>query len=372
MKPVNPRLALFAAMEAYIASYVALPVAEWATVLALWAIGTWTYDVFDAYPYLVITSATKQSGKTRLSELLSFLSRSPHNFAAMTPAVLFRVLGDANADATKGATLFIDEAESLSSNAATTMRSVLNVGYRRGQTIPRTVSNQVVEFQVYAPKVFVLIGDVYDTLRDRSIVMELSRGIPSKQFAYSTARAEAARLTEQLSTLGRYYGDAFDTSAFMQGREAEIWSPLFALATQWCPERLPSLKRVATDLAFNKTSERRRFVELESQATEAQRQLESFSDRLLRDFASILPDDASLVMRTTDVIKRLRDIDTAPWRVYKGTGITPMVLADLLSRHGVKPALVKGKAATDGKPARGYRVSDVRSAARKLGTQVTG
>lgn len=50
MKPVNPRLALFAAMEAYIASYVALPVAEWATVLALWAIGTWTYDVFAVHP----------------------------------------------------------------------------------------------------------------------------------------------------------------------------------------------------------------------------------------------------------------------------------------------------------------------------------
>lgn len=360
----TPRTELFTAIEAYIASYVALPNPVWSTVLALWAIGTWTYDLFDAYPYLVITAATKQAGKTRLSEILSYLSRSPHNFAAMTPAVLYRVLGDANEPNSNGATLFIDEAESLSSNAATLMRTVLNIGYRRGQTIPRTVANKVVEFQVYAPKVFVLIGDVYDTLRDRSIVIELQRGIPSRQFSYSVAHNEGRKLVEHMAELGRYNGDAYDVSGFAVGREAEIWTPLFSLAQVWCPERIKALTRAAVDLAADKTGERKRYVELEQQASEAQRQTESFADRLLRDFASILPEDsAALVIPTEQAIARLKDIDTAPWRRYRGNGLTPMMLADMLSRFGLAPKLVKSK----GKVARGYRVADVRKAAKALG-----
>ena len=127
-------------MEVFITDYVSFESDATALPVALWAIGTHVFDMFDAYPYMVITSATKRSGKTRLSELVGFLSKNPQPFSAMTPSTLFRVIEE------RKPTVIFDEAEVLSSESASTMRAVLNVGYRKGQTIPRTEGRTVRNF----------------------------------------------------------------------------------------------------------------------------------------------------------------------------------------------------------------------------------
>lgn len=356
--PQSPKAELLARLEAYIGGYMALPNPLWATILSLYVVLTWTYQVFDAVPYLVITAATKQSGKTRLMELLAFLSNHAHSFSAMTPAVLFRLLGQAAAN-NHGASVFFDEAETLSSEAASTMRSVLNVGYRRGQTIPRVVKNEVVEFPVYGPKVFVLIGDVYDTLRDRSIVLTLERGTPVKPYSYAQAHAEAMALRPAIEREAWYRGDIVVPDVFVGGREAEIWAPILSLASIWCPEKLDAIIMAASDLAAAKTAPKRRYIDAGN--AEAEAKDSEYSERALRDVASVLGDRKH--MPSANIVGRLRELPAAPWRVYRGEGITPISLANLLSRYGVQPKNLK----IAGKVTRGYARESVTTALSTLG-----
>jgi hypothetical protein len=354
---MNPKSSLVARVESYLRGYCAFPDPRLSLVLAIWTLGTWCFDWFDAYPYLVVTAATKRAGKSRLAELLGFLSFNPKPFAAMTPAVMFRCIGD-------GATVIFDEAETLSSESAGVMRSVLNVGYRRGQTIPRMQKEQVVEFNVYCPKVFVLIGDVYDTLKDRSIIAELTRGVPAKKFVYADADAEGRTLGDEMKAAVKALDPlSGDDVEFLPGRESEIWSPLFALCATFCPDRLDDLTRTAADFAAMKTADTKRYTAL-ANAEESTRD-DAFALAALLDLARLFAEKGSGVAVSTDeAVTRMKNLSTAPWRTYRGDGLTPILLAQLLSRFGIRPKSIKLNHKTN-LVKRGYRRDDVTAAAAK-------
>jgi len=80
-------------IERYISGYAAIE-AQKAFVLSLWTIGTFLHEQMDSFPYLVITSRVKRSGKTRLSEAISFLSCRPMSVSGATAAALFREIKD--------------------------------------------------------------------------------------------------------------------------------------------------------------------------------------------------------------------------------------------------------------------------------------
>lgn len=189
-------------IESYILDYVVLLEPAYAFPIALWIIGTFCFEQFDAFPYLVITSPTKRSGKTRLSEMISFACSNPRNFAALTGPTIFRSIEQ------EKPTIVADEAEKLSSEAASTLRSVLNVGYRKGQTIPRTVGNGIRHYPTYCPKVFVLIGDVYDTLKDRSIIVTMRRAEPPKRFTFEAAQEAGAEIRLMCQNAARTHSGA--------------------------------------------------------------------------------------------------------------------------------------------------------------------
>lgn len=361
----DERIALLSEVERFISGYMALPDPGYALVLALWAVGTWTYQVFDAFPYMVITAETKQAGKTRLLELLQRLCQNAYSMAALTPATLFRMLGEAE-DEGRGITVMFDEAEALSSEAAGVMRSVLNVGYRRGQRIPRVVSNKVVQFPAYGPKVFALIGDTFETLRDRSIVVRLRRGTPARSYVWAVADAEGHGLRDRIQRLATFTGDIVD-AGLMGGRESEIWTPLFSLASVWAPDRLDDLTRIAADMAAEKTAPKRHY-RADAQAETETREV-TYGERALTDLAGAFADSEKFML-TSDAIKRLLAIPSAPWRRYKGDGLTPILLAGLLQGFGVKPKNFRlsgsGHKGDTGKVAKGYALADVASAVKGL------
>lgn len=239
-KPTNRYRELFTHIEAYIGGYVALPEPIWTTILALWAIGTHTFQSFDAFPYSVITAA-----------------------------------------------------------------------------VPRVV----------------------------------------KEHVWATAHAEADALRAELKDLAFFRGDIVDTDVF--GREAEIWSPLFALARVWCPDRQDALVRIAADLAASKTLPKRRYTEVKGD--EATMMDVTYGERALRDLATVL--DGGRYILSVDAVGKLREIASAPWRRYKGDGLTPIVLANLLNPFNVAPKQFKVK----GKVLRGYARADVISAVAVLG-----
>lgn len=360
-KPID----VLAALLAYLRKYVIFPNTDAEFAVALWIAATFHWPQFDAFPYLVITSATKRSGKTRLGiDLCGFTASNARAYTALTPATVFKSIRDEHP------TLLFDEAEKLSNSSDMTMRQVLNAGYRKGGNVPRLDAESetgITEWPVYCPKLFVLIGDVNDTLRDRSIVLWMRRareGELQTRFIYRVAQDEGRAIQEDLADVaGEIAGavlNAYETLAlpFLPDRDEEIWLPLFAVCHAYAPERERELRRIAVDLSADKTRDAAYFRELEG--VESDVEADEYRRRLLRDLAAVM--DGHRVMFTADVIRALRAIEVAPWRKFKGDGLTPESMADLLSPCQVRPRLLKIR----GKAARGYRREDVRAALAKL------
>jgi hypothetical protein len=345
---------LISQLQSYIRSYVSLAETCYALVIALWLVATHAWPAFDAFPYLVVTSATKRSGKTRLLELMSFVASNSRLVASISPAALYRSVH------AEKPTLLIDEAEMLSS-AKSEYRSLLNTGYRRGQRVKRHDG----DYETYCPKAFALIGDVHDTLRDRSIVVEMRRGEPARRFVYATAKEEGAVLREQLSAALSSKAEEIAAAVkefvglpFLFDRDEEIWTPLFVLCRLLCPDRIAELERAAADISAAKTARARKYLELGDDEDDAQER--EYAVWLLRALAVITAHHEQIT--TQEAIAKLREIPTSPWRRFRGAGLKDgieggMVLAGLLSQFGIKPTTIRvaPKSEGTGSTAKGYR-----------------
>lgn len=332
---LNPATALREAAR-HIASYCVLPSPEHADMLALWALHTHMVDAFDATPYLCITARIKRAGKTRLAEILGGISHATEQSSALTSAAMYRII-----QASKP-TLIFDEAETLSGESASDRRAVLNVGYRRGAQIQRTLGSTIVKFHTFCPKIFVLIGDLYDTLRDRSIIVQLDRGTPARQYFRSEVETDALKVRVGLETVARDYAasaeheyKAMPFLHYLPDRDAEIWAPIFALS-RICnfPEDRAGLIRLAVDIATTKTEAPARFTRLVD--AEADAEAEEYSIRLLADVARVFEDKKGIKIPTITILESLLKMDAAPWRKYHG-GLDSMSLARLLKRRNVNP-----------------------------------
>jgi len=374
-------------VESLLTRYVVFQGPEYPFALALWVIATYLWQTFDAFAYLCITSATMRSGKTRLSELLSFVCSNPRNFASATAASIFFVIKK------EAPTIFMDESERQSSESADVMREILNAGYRKGQTVPRMSDKGLLEWPVYCPKVFVLIGDVRATLRDRAIVVQLTRGRPAARFLYETAKNEgqllreriAAYAADRLPAVQKRYMDMAPLD-FLRDRDEEIWTPLFVLCGILCPERMEELTRVAVDLSTDKTAPAQKHSELEMSQAERQATDAEYAERLLRDLLTVCGNRRSIA--TEDALKALHARPEMPWRRFRSsrvaalrkpdahdgrkydetTGLNHMDLSHLLKRFDVRPDHIRETSKGDGKRGqvrRGYYRADLIKAAQK-------
>lgn len=387
-----PEKNLISRIEDYITQYVTLMEPKASLPIALWIVATHCYLAFDAFPYLVITSPTKQSGKTRLMEIVGFSAANPETLPAASASQIYHAVND------KFPTLLIDEAESLASEAASDQRVILNVGYRRGSKKKLVLGGELVEFDTYCPKVFVLIGDVYDTLRDRSINLIMQRAEPKRRFLYMTAQGEGTGLAEEVKTaLGKFetaegprfhdtdlmrainngYAD-FKGLPFLRDRDEEIWTPLFVICEAMCPERLADLTAVAVDMSAAKTGEARKYYS--SKVDETKMEDDHYAKQLLADMVIIMEEEKKrpaqkqanghvlIAISGDDAIARLKAIPASPWRTYKGIGLTRHAMAALLGRFGIQTKTIRYaktvKAATKGAGGEAFRGFDYDSITR--------
>jgi hypothetical protein len=139
--------------------------------VALWVVETHLADNFDSAPYLFLSSPVPGCGKTRLLEVLEFLTARPWRGIAPAEAALFRFIH------AKKPTLLLDEVEALSgkklSDRAAAVLTILNAGYKKGQTVPRCVgpNHELEYFNVFGPKAFACIGSLPATLQNRCIIV---------------------------------------------------------------------------------------------------------------------------------------------------------------------------------------------------------
>ncbi len=127
---------MLVAVKRMIGRFVVLPGEAEAVALAVYVLHTWAFDAAWATPYLVTMSAEKESGKTRLLEVLRLLVRAPWQTASASRPAIFRKIE------TDKPTLLLDEVDAVfGSNTERTepIRAVLNAGNRRGSSATRCV-----------------------------------------------------------------------------------------------------------------------------------------------------------------------------------------------------------------------------------------
>jgi hypothetical protein len=304
-EPVDAESLIVGAIEAFLSRYIVLPKGT-ALPLALWVLQTFTFDSFDACPYLAVTSPAPRCGKTRLLECLELIVSEPRRASNISEAALFRTIEKFKP------TLLLDEAETLSSKSerAEYLRQILNAGNRSGARVTRCVGQganlDAKDFSVFCPKVLAGIGNFPQTIADRAIVIAMQRRRDSEQvarFLQRTAgpegkglreRAEAfvAQRREEISAA--YLATSLD---FLSDRDAEAWAPLFAILAVAEPSRLAELQACAESLSNTK-------------ATNAED--DSLSLRLLADVRAVWP-AAEAKIFTADLIARLKAIEDGPW-----------------------------------------------------------
>jgi hypothetical protein len=342
----------------YLAMDAGLPL-----VLALWTIATHAFDCFDAFPYLAITSPTKRCGKTRLAEIVELLSCNGLRTVGATPAAVFRTIQMHELDGDT-VTLILDEAEVLGtkSERSEQLREVLNAGYRRGQYVlrcERVGENgfEPQQFNVYCPKVVVLIGNLNDTLADRCIPIAMRRRKPGERverFFYSQAAAGAKRFRKKLNKWAKVSLDQIKRRhqrsdlEFLEDREAELWLPLFTVCAVAAPDRLGELKAIALRVSGAKQAD----------------DTAEFGVLLLRDIREVFDGNRGTPqedrLQTAGLLPFLNAIDESPWaRWSRGLGLDARGLARLLKPFGISPHNLR---LNDNTVAKGYERVDFEEA----------
>lgn len=261
-----------------------------AAALAVWVLHTWTFELRDIVAYVAIESPEKRCGKTTLLSVLAAMAHKSLIASNVTVGALSRAID------TCRPTLFIDEADTfLAGNSI--MRGIINsgntwrtayvlrltkskpnqvvgqasrlsselVGQEHGtrpssraasepvsSSQPSTTNSQLIapsqlsalnsqlpetglkKYSCWCPKVIAMIGQVPDTIADRSIVVPMTRKLVSEPCA-PLAELDT---TEIKSKCARFALDARESIARapkirgegLNDRAADTFDPLYVIA----------------------------------------------------------------------------------------------------------------------------------------------
>lgn len=335
-------------IERFLGRFIAYPSEAARVAHTLWIAHTHLMECWESTPRLAFLSPEPGSGKTRALEVTELLVPNPVEAVNVTPAYLFRKVGDAEAGLP---TILFDEIDTVFGPKAKDneeIRGLLNAGHRKGAVAGRcvvkgkTVTTE--EISAYCAVALAGLGDLPDTLLTRSIVARMRRRAPDEHvepFRRRVHAHEADLLRIQLEEWCESIRDAVE-GAWPQmpegitDRDADVWEPLLSIADaaggQW-----PARARVAA-------------VTL---VTEAKAGTPSLGVRLLADLREIFGD--AEVMFTEEILKRLNELDEAPWGDLRGKPLDSRRLARMLGRYDVSSKPVRiGEVV-----ARGYRREDL-------------
>ncbi len=315
-------------LVAHLTRFIHFNQPEHADAVALWAAHTHArLDCLAQSPVLAITSAVKQSGKTRLFDVLEHVVRGPWRITRPSEAVLFRKI-DADHP-----TVLLDEIDAIFNDRAGNtegIRALFNSGNRHGTKVPRAVAQGrgygLVEFDVFCPKATAGIGGLPDTVLDRAIVIPMERRARHERVERLRdwqARALGIPLRDALAGhVGQMDDFAVDDVALpsqLDERAQDGWEPLFAIAGlaggSW-----PVRARKAALWIF-----------------QARRPADDNLDlRLLLDCRHVLSEAGSDFIPTKDLCAGLVAIEDSPWDDVRGKPITAHNLAKILGRFSIR------------------------------------
>jgi putative DNA primase/helicase len=292
--------------------------------LALWVAHAWALDAFQCSPFATLVSPTKRCGKTRLLALLKWLTPRSELAGSISAAALFRYIEQ------ERPTLLIDEADrTVAGNDE--LQGILNSSHKRvAAYVIRCVGddNRPRRFSTWAPKAIATIARLADTLRDRSIIIQMRRKTaqeriePWNEDDTKELAALRRRLLRWTEDQAKVLISAFpDVPTGLNDRAADNWRPLLAIA----------------DAAGGSWPSRARAAALGLSG-----RLEDDDDpliRMLADIRAIFGEMPSADWIGSAVLaERLASQDGSPWQEWKrGKPITPASVARILRRAGIHP-----------------------------------
>jgi hypothetical protein len=314
----------------------------------LWIAHAHLMDCWESTPRIAFLSPEAASGKTRCLELTELLVPNPVEAVNVSPAYLFRKIGDEAGRPT----ILYDEIDTVFGPKAREneeVRGLLNAGHRRGAVAGRcTVKGKKIiteELPAYCAVALAGLGQIPDTIFSRSVIVRMRRRAPDETvepFRRRLHAPEGKAICDRLvswttsisETIARYIPSMPKGIA---DRDADVWEPLLAVA----------------DLAGGDWPERaRRFaVSLVSASKEGKG---SLGVQLLSDILEIfisastttksypkLYNEINEKISTKVLINKLCAQLESPWADIKGKPITDQKLASMLRGYGITSKQVR-------------------------------
>jgi Protein of unknown function (DUF3631) len=339
-----------------------------AAALAVWVLHTYTFEMRDTVAYVAIESPEKRCGKTTLLSVLAAMACKPLIASNITVGALFRSVH------TCSPTLFIDEADTFMAGNGT-MRGIINsgntrrtayvlrlsagrkpsphpdplpshrMGAERGQQSAESTDSGLKKYSCWCPKVIAMIGEVPDTIADRSIVVKMARKLTTEA-CVPLAQLDTAEIKAKCARFALDMGQGIGSSPKIRcdglnDRAADTFDPLFVIAHLASEDWETKLRAAALSLSSTADTE-------------------NSGSGLIMDIIDIFVDTGREKIFTRDLIPLLRDGGLKS-QVLQPVNITEYQISKILRRYGIKPISVRiGKEVKNG-----YHAIDFREAVRR-------
>lgn len=318
-------------VEAFLGRFVVYPSEHAKVAHVLWIAHAHLMDRWDSTPRLAFLSPEPASGKTRALEVTALLVPAPVEAVNVSPAYLFRKVGEDGA----GCTILFDEIDTVFGPKAKEneeIRGLLNAGHRQGAVAGRCVVHGKTvlteEISAYCAVALAGLGWLPDTILSRSIIIRMCRRKPGEKIVSFRRRLEikaGSNLNGRLAAWAKQVGRAIkwpEMPAGIEDRDADVWEALLSVADAaggiW-----PS-RAVKAALALVK---------------EAQDREPSLGVRLLADLKTIFGGEDHVF--TEVILATLHGMTEAPWNDLKGRPLNDRGLATRLRQYGIKSKQVR-------------------------------
>lgn len=331
-------------VRAALLRYCVLPSAHAAVAVTLWIAATHCTTAFEYAPRLVVRSAEKRSGKSRLLEVVDGMCHRPLRAVNATVSYIFRSLTDVPPP-----TLMLDEADTIFGSKKVAeqnedLRGLLNAGFQRGLPFGRTVgpNHTPTEFETFAMAALAGIGKMPDTIEDRAVVVVMRRRKASETVQPYRGRRDRPHLVEVAEQLDEWAAVVVPElvgyeppNLGVEDRAADVWEPLIAVADKaggdW-----PALARAAAASMVA--------------AAEDEEESSSLNVKLLADVRAVFETTMCSFMKSDALCRELHSMEESPWQQFD---LNPSKLGHRLRDYGIRTNFEDGYRKT-----RGYRLID--------------
>ncbi|ARP71383.1 DUF3631 domain-containing protein [Streptomyces pluripotens] len=317
-----------------IAQFVIPPSPEALDAITLWVVATHLQAAWQHAPRLAVVGPAKRCGKSRLLDVLTETVHEPMLTINTTPAAIFRSITEEEPP-----TLLVDEADTIfgpkvaEKNEET--RGLLNAGHQRGRYVTRVVGNDHTphKFATFAMAAIAGIGDLPDTVMDRSVVIRMRRRAEGEKVKPFRSRRDIPALHDLRDRIHAWARPLLEEAADLEpempveDRAADTWEPLVIVA-DLAGGHWPRLARLACA----------RMVAAEVAAEEDH----PSGARILADIRRVFYAQREAdSLSTEELLHHLRQDAEAPWAEWGRGGLTARELGRLLRDFGIKPGNVR-------------------------------